>query len=462
MKRLAVFCTILFVALLAVDAKPQSSAARGSYADSSAAGNLPTSRTMTLSVPVGTPLQVALDHETRVKKVGQPIQGHLMQPVYAFDHVVLPLGTRVLGHVSEIGSPGRKRLALSILNADFTPARPIQISFDEIVLADGTRLPLHAAVVPGSGKVIRLIDSGARQSGPGKGLFSAKMDEAKQEWSQAMQQAKQPGKVHRALRIGIAQLPIHPQYIDAGTLYFAELEKPLDFGTEAVNEQALQFVGTPPPPGSLVRASLISALDSGKTKQGDAVQAVVSKPLFDGARLILPQGTLLNGSVLHVRQARRLKHNGELRIAFHELVLPSGSTFRMDTTIAGIQAGTADNPSLDPEGGAKATNSKSRYVSTGISVSLAMVGSGGKNDVGEGGPVAGGAVAFRLVGIAVGLTVRSHTLGILMSAYGGSSSIYRNFFGRGRNISFPKDTTMEIGLGGVTTETPMSTHPMQP
>jgi len=46
--------------------------------------------------------------------------------------------------------------------------------------------------------------------------------------------------------------------------------------------------------------------------------------------------------------------------------------------------------------------------------------------------------------------VRSHTLGILMSAYGGSRSIYVNFFGRGRNISFPKDTTLEIGSGGQT------------
>ncbi len=87
-----------------------------------------------------------------------------------------------------------------------------------------------------------------------------------------------------------------------------------------------------------------------------------------------------------------------------------------------------------------------------------MIGSGGRRDVGEGGPVAGGATAFRLVGIAVGLAVRSHTLGILMSAYGGSRSIYMNFFGRGRNISFPKDTTLEIGFGD-RTATPMPIRP---
>lgn len=455
MFRIAGFCTILFAALLAVNANSQVSPSRDSSSASSAV-NASSPRTIALSVPAGTPLQVALDGEVRIKKVGQPIQGHLMQPVYAFDQLVLPLGTRVRGHISKIDSPGKKLLTLSVLNDDFTPARPIQVSFDEIILADGRHLPLRASVVPGSGQVIRLVDTGAAANTPAKGAIPAKMDQARQQWHQAMQQVKQPGKLHRALRIGIAQLPVHPQYIDAGTLYFADLLQPLDFGSEAVNEQTLASVGTLPPPGSLVRASLITPLDSGTAKFGEPVQAVVTKPLLDGNRLVLPQGSLLNGSVLQVRPARHLKHNGQLRIAFHELVLPSGSTFRVDTTLEGIQAGQADNPSLDPEGGAKATNPKSRYVSTGFAVSLAMVGSGGKNDVGTAGPVAGGAVAFRLVGIAVGFAVRSHTIGILMSAYGGSRSIYVNFFGRGRNISFPKDTAMDIGFGAQTTETPMS------
>jgi hypothetical protein len=282
------------------------------------------------------------------------------------------------------------------------------------------------------------------------------MNEAKQEWQQAMQQIKQPGKMHRALRIGIAQLPVHPQYIDAGTLYYADLQQPLSFGSETVKPQELQSIGTPPPPGSLVRATLLTPLDSATTKHEAPVEAVVSRPLFDGDRLILPQGTLLHGSVLQVRPARHLKHNGEMRIAFHQLQLPNGSTFRVDTTIEGIQAGTSDT--LDSEGATKATTPKSRYINTGIAVSLAMVGSGGKNDVGNAGPAAGGAVAFRLVGIVVGLAVRSHTMAILMSAYGGSRSIYVNFFGRGRDITFARDTTMEIGFGS-RSEAPMPVHP---
>jgi len=447
--------TIIFAALFAIEARAQVLKSSRPAANVPA-DNAAVQRMVALTVPKGTPLQIALDSEVRVKKEGQPLQGHLMQPVYAFDRLVLPLGTRVQGHISKIGRPSGKQLTWSILNADFSPPRPIEVSFDQMVLADGRQLPLHTVVVPGSGQVIRLVDSGPPKNGGTKNALSAKMDEAKQEWQQAMQQIKQPDKAHRAFRLGVAQLPVHPQYIDAGTLYNAELQEPLNFGSEAVKEQTLQSIGTPPPPGSLVRASLLTPLDSGTAKRGETVQAVTSRPLFDEDRLILPQGTLLNGSVLQARPARRLKHNGQLRIAFHELVLPSGSTFRVDTTLAGIQAGQTDN--LDPEGAAKATNPKSRYVTTGIAVSLAWLGSGSKNDVGTAGPVAGGAVAFRLVGIITGLAVRSHTTAILMSAYGGTRSIYMNFFGRGHDISFPRDTAMDIGFGS-RTEAPMPTSP---
>jgi hypothetical protein len=245
---------------------------------------------MPLTVQAGTPLQVALDREIRVKKEGQPIQGHLMQPVYAFDQLVLPVGTQVHGHIAKIGSPGGKVLTLSILNADFTPARPIQISFDEIVLADGTRLPTQTTVVPGSGQLIRMVEATAAQSGLKKGGLSGKIDEAKQQLHEAFKELEQPGKMHRAVRVAIAQLPFHPQYIDAGTLYFAELQKSLDFGSRAFDEHAFQSVGALPPPGSVVSASLITPLNSATTKRGAEVQAVVSKPLFDGDRLILPQG----------------------------------------------------------------------------------------------------------------------------------------------------------------------------
>lgn len=407
-------------------------------------------RTIAMTVPDGTPVQIALDKEVRVRKVGEPITGRVMQPVYFFDHLVIPVGTVASGHISAIDSiPGRTR-TLSALNADFTPPHKLSVVFDELVLPDGHHMDLHATIVPGSGQVIRLVSADEHKKNAVKDAATQKMGQARAQWINAMKQIKTPGRMHTVIRYAVAQLPAHPQYIDAGTLYSAELSQPLEFGTESISSDTLSSIGTQPPPGSLAHAILLTPLNSATTQTSADVEAELSQPLFDHGRLILPAGTRIRGTVLQTRPARRLHRNGQLRISFREVVLPNGTAQTVDTRLQGIQSGSADNAQLDSEGGTKSTDSKTRYLSTGASVGLALIGSGGRNDVGDASPAAGGATGFKLIGLVVGLTFRSHTYGILMSAYGGSRSIYDNFLGMGRNIVFSKDTVMEIGFGNRT------------
>lgn len=405
-----------------------------------------------LTVPSGTPLQIALDREVRVRKVDQAIHGRLVQPVYAFDHLVIPVGTEVTGHISKISGISGTTRTLGILNIDLTPTHPIEVEFDDLVLPNGRHMPLHTSVTPGSGQVMRLASAGEHEKrNIVKTAASQKMEEVKREWYNAMKQVREPGRMHLVLRYGVAQLPVHPQYLDAGTLYFAELQEPLDFGSETLTAKTASALGTLPPPGSLVQALLVTPLNSETTPKGAEVEAVIARPLFDGDRLVLPQGSHLRGSVLQVRRARHWHRNGQLRIAFRELVLPEGTVQRVATSLEGTESGADDHARLDTEGGTRATSSKSRYASTSLSVGLALTGQGGKHDVGEAGPEAGGATAFKLPGIVLGLFVRSHSLAIVMSAFGGSRSIYNNFLGRGRNIIFPKNTVMEIGFGNRST-----------
>ncbi len=411
----------------------------------------PATKPILLRVASGTPIQVALDREIRVKETGQPLHGRVVQPIYVFDHLVIPAGSEVMGQITDIAGPSGKSRFLSILNVDFTPTRQVHVEFDELRLPDGRQIRMRALVSPGSGQVMRMLSAGEKGNQGGvRDAATQKMDEAKQtarqEWQNAMKQIKEPDKMHRLVRYGVAQLPVHPQYLDGGTLYFAELQEPLDFGSESLTREAALTIGSAPPRGSLVHAVLVTPVDSSTTQKGADVEAVLSRPLFDGKRLLFPQGSRMRGSVVRVQPARYWKRNGQLRIAFHELLLPDGTAQRVDAILEGVQSKEGDHTQLDAEGGAKATSSKMRYISTGASVGLALIGSGGRKDVGEAGPVAGGATGFKLVGIAVGLIVRSHSIGIIMSAYGGSRSIYSNFMGRGRDISFAKNTAMEIGF----------------
>jgi hypothetical protein len=67
---------------------------------------------------------------------------------------------------------------------------------------------------------------------------------------------------------------------------------------------------------------------------------------------------------------------------------------------------------------------------------------------GDTGPrVAGGVNGFKLVGMVLGLAVQSRVLGYTMGAYGAGMSVYSHFIARGREVVFPKNTAMEIGIG---------------
>jgi hypothetical protein len=405
-----------------------------------------------LIVPKGMAVQIALDKEVRIRKVGQPISGHVVEPVYAFDRLVVPVGTTATGQIMKIEGISNGKRTLSALDAEFTPAHKIDVEFTEFVLPDGKHLPIHTRVTPGSGQVIQFVT--AADADHQKGVKDAAAErakeakeEAKREWDSAMQQVKAPGKLLKIERYAVAQLPVHSQYIDAGTVYLAELQQPLDFGSEPLTPQLAASLNSPPPDGSFVRARLVTPLSSATSQKDDKVEAMLTRPLFDGDRLILPQGAILRGSVVQVEPARHMSRNGQLRFVFHDLVLPNGLDQKVSTVLTGVQAGKTDNLRLDAEGGAQATSPKSRYLQTGIALGLAAVSAAGDGDADILNKSAGGANGFKLVGIAVGIAARSNPLGIAMGALGASRSVYIHFIARGRDVVFPENTAMQIGIG---------------
>ena len=401
-----------------------------------------------LDVPTGTPMQVALDDEVRVRKAGQLIQGHVIEPVYAFDKLVIPVGTTATGHIKSIEDVSSGKRTMAALDADFTPVHKIEVEFTDLVLPDGKHIPVQTSVTAGTGQALNFVTAKESEHKKGvKDIASEKAkdarEQAKQEWNAAMQQVKQPGKFHRIKHAAIAQLPAHPQYIDAGTVYFAELQSPLGFGSEPLTPKLASALASPPPDGSFVHARLVTALSSATSQKGEVVEAIISRPLFDGDRLIIPQGASLKGSVVQVEPARRLSHNGRLRFVFHDLVLPNGLDQKVDAILQGVQAGKPDAVRLDTEGGAEASTPRTRYLSTAVSVALAAA-------VHENDPInraEAGAGGFKLIGIAMGVAIHSQSLGLAMGAFGASKSIYTHFIGRGHDVSFPKNTDMEIGVG---------------
>src|ERR1700681_909040 len=87
------------------------------------------SEAIPLIVQAGVPLHVVLEKKVPIKLVGAPVEGHTVEPIYVFDHMVIPAGTRIVGRVSKVEGLSRKRRALTIANSDFTPYRKAYLDF---------------------------------------------------------------------------------------------------------------------------------------------------------------------------------------------------------------------------------------------------------------------------------------------------------------------------------------------
>jgi hypothetical protein len=436
------------------------------------------SSSIPLTVPAGTPLKVALDQELRIQKVGQPVHGKVVEPVYSFDKIVVPAGSEVTGKIAGIDGVPKMKRTMDAMNANFSPYRQVHVEFDELVLADGRHLPLHTVVSPSSQGVLQFIPANVKENtgaaAEAKNAASRKITEVRQEarkqWDSAMQQLHEPGKMHRLKRLGEAELPFHPQYMDAGTSFNADLQAPLDFGTEPVRAETLSAIGNPPPSGSVVHAQLLTPLNSATAKKGEPVEAVITQPLVVSDKLFLPQGSHIKGTVLQVRPARRLNRNGQLRIVFHQVVPPDGIEQKVEASLEGVEVAKGEHLTLDAEGGAQVTTPRTRYLTTGIAVALAASSTsddhdrdlhgGGGGDVGGG--AANGAVGFGFVGSIAGALSHSRVVASGFGFYGAAMSVYAHFLARGRDVVYPKDMSMVIGLGTRDTRPPGPTASAQP
>ena len=414
-----------------------------------------------MTVEAGTPIKVALDSEVRVREVGQAIHGKTTEPVYAFDKLLIPVGTVVNGKVSAIDAVPKMVRTMQATNGNFSPVRTVHVQFEELVMGDGRRVALHTVASPAPDGVLRFVSANEKAEQKNKvqeaasKKVSATRQAIRQQWSDLQKQIHEPGKMHKLKRAALAQLPVHPQYIDSGTSFNANLQQPLDFGTEAVKPEALLNIGAPPPTGSVVHARLETALSSATAKMGDRVEALITEPLVVSDHLILPEGSVIKGSVVQVARARRLGRNGQLRILFHQVAPPNGIDQRVETNLEGVAVAKGEHLKLDAEGGAQVTTPRTRYLTTGIQVMLAASQASPDRDAGRGGQSAGetgggaasGASGFKLVGMVVGIAAHSRVVSAGFGSYGAAMSIYYHFLARGRDVVYPKDMAMIIGLG---------------
>jgi hypothetical protein len=421
-----------------------------------------------LIVAAGRPLRIALDERVHVKRVGQPIAGTLIDPLYVYDRVVVPAGTVVRGPIEQLLNEPRLARIQSFAAGDFSPNHRIVVQFDTMTF-DGHEWPIRTVVTGASAHVTMSVSSASKSEESddpdSQGLGARAREQvtlAKQAATQKARDAlaaiKGPGKMERVKAALINRLPYHPQYVSKGTVYAAELLAPLDFG--AVTPPVLAPAGSTPAPESILNARLVTPLDSAKSPRGTAIEAIVTEPVFSADhQLVLPEGSRLIGEVTFANHARRFHRNGQLRFLFESVQPPAQEAERLLASLYSVQVAEAGAVEVDEEGGTRVSDSKKRFIAPALSV-LALRASIRRelrrmdNDADDSlGPRAAGNPGSRGVGGFFGLGLAGvalsqlwHPAGVALAAVGAARTVYGSVFAKGREVTFPADTVIQVQL----------------
>ncbi len=279
----------------------------------------------------------------------------------------------------------------------------------------------------------------------------------------------------------MSRLPYHPQYVRSRTRFDAEIAQPLNFGAEPITQDSLSLLGSQPLAGSIGHARLLTALDSRTSAPGQRVDAVLDAPLYSADhKLVLPEGTHIEGSVVAAKRAGWFHHGGTLRFNFKNVELPQTAQlrvrpevdaaassqplvpeaenklqFRTQAQLSAAESGSAP-VKVDREGGVQATESKTRFLGAAVAVLVARA-AGDRDQIrsSPGGPVTGqssniggrtigGGFGFGLLGTIAAQSSRN--VGAAFGYYGLAWNLYRTLIARGAEVHFDKNAAVDIGF----------------
>jgi len=375
----------------------------------------------------GNDFRAALDKGVRLKDVGQPITAKLLEAVYAGEDLALPAGSTIKGHVSSITTTPMRQRAGRLLAGDLTPPKTAHVTFDQLVLSDGTTVPIHSDTAVGLGRVAN-----------SRYLLKAQRPGMRQKLKGAMAPLREPNILQRLGEAVVTSLPYHPEYIDQGTVFDTALLEPVKLLAPVTPDTAsLQS-------SDYVHLHLLTPINSSTSRAGMQIEAVVSQPYYRADhQLVYPAGTRITGTVQKASSARWMKRNGSIVFAFRSVQMPDGTTRDLHSTVGGIQAERSEGLDVGKEGEIRATTSTFARILAPVS----LVGpSRGVADMttqktawsrsGE------GRKGFGLLG--AGAAQASAGTAIGFGYFGAAKRICDAFIAKGSNVDLPLNTPISL------------------
>ena len=387
-----------------------------------------------VSLPEGSVIRLALSAHTPVGHVGQQVEATVVEPVYLYDRIIIPMNTKAHGQVVALHSVPFGERIRAISGGDFTPLKDPEIQFDQLTLPQGQVIAIKTDAIKRNTQVVELRDPQAKRS------FG--FAQLKSQLRERLGMAGGPSKMDRIKNELYSFLPYHPQALDRGSLFDAVLLESLQISVPAAEPRDLSHLGQPIPPDTLAHARLLVDVSSSDTQEGTTIKAVLTEPILGAQNeLLYPEGTVLTGTVLKAKPAGSLGRSGELRIAFQSLQLPAGPETRVETQIEAVEAQKGANVTIDAEGGTQAHPGQ-RFIGPLYHGFLAGAATAPGNSRMKRAVVSNG---FRLVGRIAGAAGPTG-VSTGFAYYGLARSVYLHLLRKGPEVSFAKDTRLDIRL----------------
>ena len=194
----------------------------------------------------------------------------------------------------------------------------------------------------------------------------------------------------------------------------------------------LRRTAPPPPPeptelvvpaGTRIPLALRNTVDTKHSHEGDHIYLRTEMPIAVNDRIVIPQGSFVNGTLTLSKPAGKVKGKAELFIRFDTIVLPNGVTRDFHSRLA--SADSRAQGTVDSEGkvtGERDSRGDTRTVATTTGAGTAVGG------------IAGGAAGHPIAGLGIG------------AAAGAGAGLASVLLTKRPEVVLPQGTTLEMIL----------------
>jgi hypothetical protein len=172
------------------------------------------------------------------------------------------------------------------------------------------------------------------------------------------------------------------------------------------------------PAGTRVLTSLVSPLHTTSSGTGSGVYVEVQQPVIVGNRVVIPQGSKVQGTVVGEKRPGRIKGRASFHFRFEQLILPDNRVLPIEGRLLSLP-GSARNRPVSGDGAVEPVDQINKDVAT------LATGAGG--------------------GALGGLLINARTAGV-GAAIGGTLALGKVLFTRGDEINLPTGTDVEMVL----------------